>query len=78
MYKRQVIYNARVLVKSDESKVVTLTRGADKNTFACVPQCEPVLKVGDEQKFYQEVSGAAQSKLKFSEGADTAAQQGNN
>jgi len=72
----KVIYNARVMVKSDESKVVTLTRGADKNTYACVPQCEPVLKVGDEQKFYQEIAGSAQTKMKFSEGNESAAQQG--
>ena len=74
----KVIYNARVLVKSDESKIVTLTRAADKNTFACVPQCEPVLKVGDEQKFYSEIAGSAQTKMKFSEGTESTAQQGGN
>jgi hypothetical protein len=74
----KVIYSARLMVKSDESKVVTLIRGDAKNTFACVPQCEPVLKVGDEQKFYAETATAAQQKLKFSEGTDAAAQQASN
>ena len=76
--EEKVIYNARVLVKSDESKIVTLTRGDSKNTFACVPKCEPVLKVGDEQKFYTELVGASTQKLKFSEGTENAGQQAGN
>lgn len=72
----KVIYNTRVMVRADANKIVTLTRGSDKNTFACVPQCEPVLKVGDEQKFYQEIAGSAQTKMKFSEGNENPAQQG--
>ena len=74
----KVIYSARILVRSDESKVITLTRGDTKNTFACVPQCEPVLKVGDEQKFYSETAAAAQQKMKLSEGSDNQSQQGGN
>jgi len=75
----KVIKSVRVMVKSDESKVVTLTRGDAKNTFACVPVCQPVLKIGDEQKFYSETAAAAQQKMKLSEGQDNqAAQQGGN
>ena len=73
----KVIYNSRILVKSDGSKVVTLIRGDSKNTFACVPVCEPVLKVGDEEKFYQGVSSTAQMKMKLSEGDSQSQQAGN-
>lgn len=76
--EEKVIYNARLMVKSDESKIVTLTRGDVKNTFACVPKCEPVLKVGDEQKFYTDLVGASTQKLKFSEGNEAAGQQAGN
>ena len=75
--EEKVIYNARVMVKADDSKVVTLTSGQEKFTYACVPKCEPVLKVGDETKFYQAIAGASQQKMKLSEG-DTQAQQAGN
>ena len=71
----KVVKEVRLLMRSDESKVVTLTRGDTRNTYACVPQCEPVLKVGDEQKFYSDIATAAQQKMKFSEGNDSQSQQ---
>jgi len=74
----KVIYNTRIMVKSDESKVVTLTRGGDKYTYNCVPTCQPVLKVGDETKFYSEVATAAQQKMKISEGGGSSAAAGGN
>ena len=76
--EEKVIFNARILVKADDSKVVTLIRGDAKNTYASVPTCEPVLKVGDEEKFYQNVAATATAKMKISEGGPQATQGGNN
>ena len=75
--EEKVIFNARILVKADDSKVVTLIRGDAKNTYACVPTCEPVLKVGDDEKFYQNVAATATAKMKISEGGPQATQAGN-
>ena len=75
--EEKVIYNSRILVKAEDSKVLTLTLGAVRNTYACVPKCEPVLKVGDEEKFYQNVSATASSKMKISEGGSQPAPGGN-
>lgn len=76
--EEKVIYNARIMVKADDSKVVTLTRGDGKNTYACTPTCQPILKVGDEEKFYQTVAATAQAKMKISEGGQSTNQGGNN
>lgn len=73
----KVIYSTRVMVKADDSKVVTLISGSAKYTYACVPTCEPVLKVGDEEKFYSGVANAEQQKMKISEGGSTNPQAGN-
>lgn len=73
----KVIYSSRLMVKADESKVVTLTRADDRFTYACTPRCEPVLKVGDEEKHYQGIAQSAQQKFKISEGGPDNTQAGN-
>lgn len=73
----KVIYSSRLLVRADDAKVVTLSRGDDRYTYACMPKCEPVLKVGDEGKFYQGIAQSAQQKMKLSEGGAEAQQGGN-
>jgi len=73
----KVIYNTRLMVKADDSKVVTLTRGDAKFTYNCVPKCQPVLKVGDDAAFYKQTAEAMQQKMKISEGDNQAQQAGN-
>jgi Flp pilus assembly secretin CpaC len=62
----KIILNQRLMVKSDDQKVVSLQRGISTTTYACVPKCEPVLKVGDEPNHFSEVAKAGQQKMKFS------------
>lgn len=62
----KIILSQRLMVKSDDQKVVSLQRGISTTTFACVPKCEPVLKVGDEPNHFSEVAKAGQQKMKIS------------
>jgi hypothetical protein len=62
----KIILNQRLMVKSDDQKVVSLQRGISTTTYACVPKCEPVLKVGDEPNHFSEVAKAGQQKMKIS------------
>lgn len=73
----KVIFNSRVMVKADDTKVVSLNRGGSIETYNCLPKCEPVLKVGDEAKHYQGIAQAAQQKMKLSEGNTDNTQAGN-
>jgi Flp pilus assembly secretin CpaC len=66
----RIILSERLMVKADEQRVVTLTRGGAASTYNCVPKCEPVIKVGDEQTHYQGVLRAAEQKMKISEGGE--------
>ena len=77
--ERNVIQDQRVSVRRDEVGVVNLMKGSARQTYACMPQCNPTITVGDDPKFMQETLTASQSKMKFSEGstADTGGGQGN-
>ena len=63
---RNVIQDQRVLVKRDESKVVNLQRGTQRQSYNCTPQCNPSITIGDEQKFFDAVTAASQKKVTFS------------
>ena len=76
--KDKVIYNSRLMVKADDSKIVTLTRADAKFTYACVPTCEPVIKVGDDKDFVQGILKSVQTKMKLSAGSTDPQQGGNN
>jgi Flp pilus assembly secretin CpaC len=74
---RNVIQDQRVLVKRDEGKVVNLLRGTDRQSYNCTPQCNPSITVGDEQKYFDAIRNASQTKKEFSEGTgDKSSQQG--
>jgi len=75
---RNIIQDQRVIVTREESKVVTVQKGAQRETYNCTPQCNPSLVVGDEQKYFDFVARNSERKIKFSEGSADSAGQGNN
>ena len=66
--ERNVIQDQRISVRRDEVGVVNLHRGVMRQTYACLPQCNPTITVGDDQKYMQDTLTASQAKMKFSEG----------
>jgi hypothetical protein len=64
-----VIQDQRVMVERDESRVVNVHKGSERFTYACTPNCEPTLTIGDDKDFFTNVQSANSSKTKFSEGA---------
>jgi hypothetical protein len=76
--ERNVIWDERVLVKRDEAKVVNLQRGTQRQSYNCTPQCNPQIVIGDEEKYFESVAKASQSKVGFSEkAAESSSQTGN-
>ena len=67
--ERNVIQDQRLLVRRDDAKVVNLQRGTERQTFNCTPQCNPSIVIGDDQKYFDMISKAAQAKIGFSERA---------
>lgn len=66
--ERNIIQDQRVIVTRDETKVITVQKGSQRETYNCTPQCNPSLVVGDEQKYFDFVARNSERKIKFTEG----------
>ena len=64
-----VIQDQRVMVERDDRRIVNLHKGSMRFTYACTPNCEPTLTIGDDKDFFSDVQSANSQKTKFSEGA---------
>lgn len=73
-----VIQDQRVMVERDDSRVVNLHKGSERFTYACTPNCEPTLTIGDEKSFFNNVQSANSSKTKFSSATSDAGSASNN
>jgi hypothetical protein len=72
-----VIQDQRVLVERDDRKIVNLHKGSTRFTYACTPNCEPTLTIGDDKEFFNSVQAANSQKTKFSEGASDSSNSAN-
>lgn len=66
---RNIIQDQRVQVERDRHNVVLLHRGSQLQTYSCVPNCAPMLTIGDDPKFFEQIQKQNKEKTKFSEGA---------
>jgi hypothetical protein len=67
--ERNVIQDQRVMVIREESRVVNVQKGSKRESYNCVPQCNPSLVVGDDQVYFEQVSRMSERKIKFTEGS---------
>ena len=76
--ERNIIQDQRVFVQRDEVGVVNVTKGTARQTYACAPQCNPTITIGDDQTFLETNIKVSSAKMKFSEssGGGEPAQQG--
>lgn len=72
----QVIRDQRVMVRTDEERMVGLTKGGLRQSYSCTPICQPTLTIGDEDMYFKKVQDNMQSKSKISEGASDHGQGG--
>ena len=62
----QIIRNQRIVVKSDEARVVNLHRGPERSTYSCSPGCQSTLTIGDAEKHFKLVEKSTSTKLAIS------------
>ena len=65
--ERNVIQDQRVMVERDERNVVNMYRGVQRQTYACTPNCSPMLTIGDDLEFFNKVLSSNSSKTKAAE-----------
>lgn len=59
---RNVIQDQRVIVDQDDRRTVAVYRGPLRSTYTCAPTCSPALVIGDDPKYFDAVTKAAQTK----------------
>ncbi len=64
----KIMINQRVMVRAPEQKVVRVMRGTAKETYNCLPKCEPIVKLGDNIDFMGSVIKSAQQKNGYAGG----------
>jgi Flp pilus assembly secretin CpaC len=66
---RKIIFEKRLQVRREETRVVNLQRGALRQTYNCSPQCNPTMTVGDDPAYFDATVKAAEKKSAISEKA---------
>jgi Flp pilus assembly secretin CpaC len=69
--ERNVITEQRIMVQRDEYKTVNLTRGINRQTFNCAPNCNPTVTVGDDLAYFAATRGAMDQKAAQAEKSGT-------
>jgi hypothetical protein len=67
--QRNIIQDQRVVVTRDEVRTVNLSKGSERESYSCTPNCSPTLTIGDDKDYFARISGHAQTKTRFSSGA---------
>ena len=65
--EKNVIQDQRVIVQRDDSRVVNLHKGSQRQSYTCSPNCTPTITIGDENGFFEQVAKHARTKTSFSE-----------
>lgn len=67
--ERNIIQDQRVVVTRDETRTVSLTKGGKRESYACTPNCSPMITAGDDEEYFKMISSHAVTKSKIAEGA---------
>lgn len=59
-----VILDHTVVVEASKSSdMVTVYRGGDRESYSCVPACEPRITLGDNPAFFDHAQGQSKSRI---------------
>lgn len=65
----QAIADEVITVGPQDENIVTIYRRAARQTLSCTPECSPTLAVGDEQGWFDSVSGQMQQQVGIADSA---------
>ena len=71
------VLNRKVFVSADNVRLVTVSKGARRETYTCSPDCNPALMSGDNAKYFEALSKEISNKLNLAQSSaeGTATQQ---
>jgi Flp pilus assembly secretin CpaC len=65
----QAIADEVITVGPQDDNIVTVYRRASRQTLSCTPECSPTLAVGDDQGWFDSVSGQMQQQVGITDAA---------
>jgi hypothetical protein len=66
-----ILVDRTILVGGPADKVVTIYRGADRESYSCMPVCERRVTLGDSEKYFKSAMEQAGSLSKEAAGGST-------
>jgi Flp pilus assembly secretin CpaC len=63
-----MLAESRVSVRAAGDSVMTVHRGTERESYSCAPQCQPVIQLGDANKFFSEAGSQTQTRNAMSVG----------
>ena len=64
-----LIYDKKVFVSADPKRLVTVSKGASRETYTCAPKCDPSLTPGDGTEYFEALSKGIRNKLGLAQSA---------
>ena len=65
--ERNVIQDQRVVVQQDDQRIINLTKGSERESYSCTPNCSPTITIGDSPAYFDTITKHASIKTKFSD-----------
>ncbi len=69
--EKNIIQDQRIVVQQDDQRIVSLTRGASRQSYSCTPNCSVTLTIGDDTAYFDNVKKSASAKVSFSTEGDS-------
>jgi Flp pilus assembly secretin CpaC len=63
----QIIRDHRLMVRLDDERTVSLMKGTAKESYACTPNCQPTLTIGDDTAYFKKVQDSVRTKAATAE-----------
>jgi Flp pilus assembly secretin CpaC len=67
-----MLAESTISVEAQQTSVVMVQRGLERESYSCTPNCQPSVQLGDSTKYFGEVSGQATARGAFAAGGAAA------
>ncbi|MFC5555916.1 pilus assembly protein N-terminal domain-containing protein [Methylobacterium iners] len=67
-----MLAESTISVEAQQTSVVMVQRGLERESYSCTPNCQPSVQLGDSTKYFGEVSGQATQRGAFAAGGNGA------
>lgn len=57
-----MLAESTISVEAQQTSVVMVQRGLERESYSCTPNCQPSVQLGDSTKYFGEVSGQASAR----------------